>query len=366
MDKMDTKVAATNVTNSTVPGSSADKKLLVAQIIVGLLILSTNIFIFYVFFNNKNLLKQTTSNRLILSLSVSHFLAGLVFLGKVIITPLLHFPVFKIENYKYGIMVDILMTFCVKAILLHLCGITFDRFISLFHALRYKAIVTVKKVNAYITLVWVTAFLASAIQFFWLYDYVFLEKMPRNEKMVMEIEKWYSVTVFVIVFTLILVLGVIFTLMFMEIRKILFRHQGISAKKNLTRYNCKTQRRALYTFGLMYLLFTLTTMPYFTVRLIFDLKLWKIPTAMFTIMGLFKETVAFLNPILYIIRNYEFRLASTKICLSHRKSYKDKSEFGHENSNLLKVSGGNTVSVKLTAPDSKNTNSPNSHVEVMV
>ena len=364
MNKMDTKVA-TNVTNGTDLGSSPENKLLVPQIIVGLLILSTNIFIFYVFFNNKNFLKKTTSNRLILSLSVSHFLTGLVFLGKVIITPMLHFPVLKIENAKYVIIVDILMAFCIKATLLHLCGITLDRFISLFYALRYNVIVTVKKLNAYITFVWVIAFLASAIQLSWLYDYVFLEKMPHNEKMVMEIEKWYSVSIFVIVFTLILVLGVVFTLMFMEIRKILFRHQGISANKNLTRYNCKKQRRVLYTFGLMYLLFTLTTMPYFTVRLIFDLNLWKIPTAMFTIMGLFKETVAFLNPILYIIRNYEFRLASTKMCLSHRKSYQDKSKFGYENSKLLKVSIGKTVSVSLRVPDSRNT-SPNLHVEAMV
>ena len=190
--------------------------------------------------------------------------------------------------------------------------------------------------------------------------------LARYEKMVMEIERWYSVIVFIIVFTLILVLAAIFTLVFLEIRKILFRHQRRSTKENLTRYNCKKQRRVLYTFGLMHLLFTLTIITYFTVRLIFDLNLWKIPPAMYTIMGLFKETVAFLNPILYIIRNYEFRLASTKMCLSNRKSYKDKLEFIHEKSNLLKVSIGKTVSVNLNAPDSRNTNSLNLHVEVMV
>ena len=190
--------------------------------------------------------------------------------------------------------------------------------------------------------------------------------LARYEKMVMEIEKWYSVTVFIIVFTLILVLAAIFTLVFLEIRKILFRHQRRSTKENLTRYNCKKQRRVLYTFGLMHLLFTLTIITYFPVRLIFDLNLWKIPPAMYTIMGLFKETVAFLNPILYIIRNYEFRLASTKMCLSNKKSYKDKLEFRHEKSNLLKVSIGKTVPVNLNAPDSRNTNSLNLHVEVMV
>ena len=54
------------------------------------------------------------------------------------------------------------------------------------------------------------------------------------------------------------------------------------------------------------------------------------------------------------------------MCLSNRKSYKGKSEFRREKSNLLKVSIGKTVSVNLTAPDSRSTNLLNSHVEVMV
>ena len=95
MDETDIKVA-TNGTNATSFGSSLDNKLLAVQSIVGLLILSTNIFIFYVFFNNKSILKKTRSNRLILSLSVPHFLAGLLYLGKTIIQPLLRFPDIKI------------------------------------------------------------------------------------------------------------------------------------------------------------------------------------------------------------------------------------------------------------------------------
>ena len=57
MDETDIKVA-TNGTNATSFGSSLDNKLLAVQSIVGLLILSTNIFIFYVFFNNKSILKK--------------------------------------------------------------------------------------------------------------------------------------------------------------------------------------------------------------------------------------------------------------------------------------------------------------------
>ena len=87
MDETDIKVV-TNGTNATSFGSSLDNKLLAVQ--------STNFFIFYVFFNNKSILKKTRSNRLILSLSVPHFLAGLVYLGKTIKQPLLRFPDIKI------------------------------------------------------------------------------------------------------------------------------------------------------------------------------------------------------------------------------------------------------------------------------
>ena len=312
MDKVVPRVVP-NITNSTGPALVAANELLAPQVIIISLILITNIFMFYVFFNNKNTLIQTPSNRLIISLSVSHFLAGLVLLGEVIKALLFQSQIRTIKSAKYRILIEILMTFCVKATLLHLCGITLDRYISLFYPLRYNAIVTKKKLNSCITFTWVTAFFVSAIQLLWLYDYVFLERMPRNGKLVMEIEKWYSVTVFVIVSTLTLLLGVLFTLMFMEIRKILFRHQEISGKRHFTRYNCMKQRGALYIFVLMYLLFTSTTMPYFTVRFVFDLKLCKIPKAMYTIMGLFKETVNFLNPILYITRNHDFWLAAKNV-----------------------------------------------------
>ena len=321
MDETVTKLVP-NITNSSGPTLLAVNEVLAAQVIIILLILIPNIFVFLVFFNNKNTFIQTPSNRLIISLFVSNFLAGLVLFGKT----LLQFQIRRINTTKYYIITDILMTFCVKAALLNLCGITLDRFISLFYALRYKAIVTEKKLNGYITFTWIIAFIASAVQLFWLYDYVFFERTPSNEKMIMEIEKWYSVAVFVTVSTLTLVLGVLFILMFMEIRKILFRHQELSGNRILTRYNCMKQRGALYKFGLMFLLFTFTIMPYFTVRLVLDLKLYKIPKVMFTIMGLLKETVNFLNPSLYITRNSDFWLAAKNVLSCKSTSHEMKSK----------------------------------------
>ena len=59
------------------------------------------------------------------------------------------------ESFKYRIMVDILMVFFVKATILHLFGLTVDRYISLFYALRYKALVTSKNLKTFIVLAWI-------------------------------------------------------------------------------------------------------------------------------------------------------------------------------------------------------------------
>ena len=175
------------MTNGTSPESSADAIFMGARCVVVLLILTTNTFIIYVFFRNKSPCIRTPSIRLILSLSISHLLTGVAILGRAISFSLFYDR--EIESLKYGIMEKIFVTFCIKAILLHLCGIALDRLISIFYPLHYNVIVTVKKINACILFTWGIVFTASSIQLIWLKDYFFLERVPYNEKQVKEIEK---------------------------------------------------------------------------------------------------------------------------------------------------------------------------------
>ena len=322
MNNIETK-AVPNVTNGTDPHSSAATVFVNTSIdcIFILLILTTNTFIFYVFFKNKRSLMQTPSIRLVLNLSISHYLTGLAILGKVI--PVRSFKkISRLEKWKYSIMIDIFMTFCVNAALLNLFGIALDRFISVFYPLHYKAVVTVKKLNVCILLTWGIAFTASAIKLIWLKDYVFLRRIPYNKKKVMEIEGWYSIIIFIIIFILTLVLGFMFTLMFIETRKFLFRLEKTSFKKYLSRDNQKKERRAIFTFGLMYLLFTVLTLPYFTARMIFDLNLLETGNwhSVEITLSLLKNTATFVNPIFYITRNRTFWLVITKMFSSCYKS----------------------------------------------
>ena len=298
--------------NGTDPESSPNAIHMGARSVVILLILTTNTFIFYVYFRNKSPCMRTPSIRLILSLSVSHFLTGLAILGKVITDLLLYYPM--IEQVKYLIMVDIFMAFCKKATLLYLCGIALDRFISIFYPLHYKAIVTVKRLNYYILFTWGIAFTASFIQLIWLKDYFFLEREPYNVKKVSEIEKWYSIIIFIIVFLLTIALGFLYILMFIETRKFLFHHGKTSCKKYLSTDNQKKERRAIYTFGIMYLLFTVLSLPYFAARMILDLHLWKIHPSLFVTLQLLMYTATFINPVFYITRNRTFWLTVTKMC----------------------------------------------------
>ena len=306
------------MTNGTSPESSADAIFMGARCVVILLILTTNTFIFYVFFRNKSPCMRTPSIRLILSLSISHLLTGVAILGHVISLSLFYDQ--AIESLKYRIMADIFMAFCIKATLLHLCGIALDRLISIFYPLHYKVIATVKKINACILFTWGIAFTASSIQLIWLKDYFFLERVPYNEKQVKEIEKWYSIIIFIIVSLLTGALGFMFISMFIETRKFLFHRGKTSFKKYLSTDNQKKERRAICTFGIMYLLFTVLTLPYFTGRMIVDLNLWNIPASLYHTLEFLMYTAMFVNSVFYITRNQTFWFAVTKMYSNCSKS----------------------------------------------
>lgn len=140
---------------------------------------------------------------------------------------------------------------------------------------------------------------------------VFLfERIPDNESEILKIESWYSRTVVLTVCLILVLIGIAFTLMFREIRKILFRYQKELFKAYYQKRNHNSKQiRALFTFGLLYLSPTLMTLPYFTLRFIIDLHTLNIPRNIFEITELLKEFIAFMNPILYITSNRGFRKA---------------------------------------------------------
>lgn len=140
---------------------------------------------------------------------------------------------------------------------------------------------------------------------------VFLfERIPDNESEILKIESWYSRTVSLTVCLILVLIGIAFTLMFREIRKILFRYQKELFKAYYQKRNHNSKQiRALFTFGLLYLSPTLMTLPYFTLRFIIDLHTLNIPRNIFEITELLKEFIAFMNPILYITSNRGFRKA---------------------------------------------------------
>ena len=108
--------------------------------------------------------------------------------------------------------------------------------------------------------------------------------------------------------------------MFIETRKFLFHRGKTSFKKPDKTDNRKKERRAICTFGIMYLLFTVLTLPYFTVRMIFDLNLWNMPASLYLTLEFLTYTAMFVNPIFYITRNQTFWFAVTKMYSNCSKS----------------------------------------------
>ena len=108
--------------------------------------------------------------------------------------------------------------------------------------------------------------------------------------------------------------------MFIETRKFLFHRGKTSFKKYLSTDNQKKERRAICTFGIMYLLFTVLTLPYFTGRMIVDLNLWNMPASLCHTLEFLTYTAMFVNPIFYITRNQTFWFAVTKMYSNCSKS----------------------------------------------
>ena len=108
-------------------------KYLLSNFILSSIIIVINTVIFTVFTIGSNLLAKP-SNRLLQSLSVGDLLSGVAVLWHCILQ---HAESNGTEQaLGVRLAADIFTTFAVEVVILHLCLITLDRCLSLFHALR--------------------------------------------------------------------------------------------------------------------------------------------------------------------------------------------------------------------------------------
>lgn len=264
--------SASNYT--TINMTSSDVFVTATSFINSFLIIGINSLLIFIYCWKKRHLLSLPSNWILLSLWICNLCSGLsvVLISINYLFHELDHPTSNVFGVLYRIFVDIFSTFLVETLVMHLCGITLDRYISIFHALRYQSFVTARSVRRCIAVSWLVPLIASSIQWAWLHKVV--THREQEEDAVSDIEIWYSVASFAIFLALPLsLLAAAYILMFLEIQRIVRftprHHQASRASINTK------QRRVIYVFSLMYITFVILAMPYFTLRLLIDIHFWK-------------------------------------------------------------------------------------------
>lgn len=284
----------------------------IALFLIGIIIILVNVMVITLYCWKKRKLLTIIPNRLLLSLSICELLTG----TSVVMSAICYIDPDMIDPnttaiITYRILIDIYTTFLVQTVVMHLCGITLDRYLSLYYALRYQTIVTKNSISIFIVISWFVPLVASTIQLSWLHR-VMNDKDTDEYR---DIEIWYSAASFMIFLALpMIILGLLFTKMFFEIRRLLRctpSHHFIELSPR--------QRRIIYIFCSMYMSFLVLAMPYFSLRLWIDICSWyrdieDTDTLVWIvrIAILFKNITSIVNPLLYTTTSPELQNLVTK------------------------------------------------------
>ena len=230
-------------------------------LVISLLSVFSNVAVLCLYCSRLAALLKKPANRILISLAVCDIFTPL---GLIMIT--MNFLVPKMD-ISYRIVIDVYEDFFVKCLIFHLCGLTLDRYIALFHALRYNAIMTNKNVARYIVISWLIPLIASSAQFTWLHQIIAWGTVSKESDIrVSQLDFWFSLLSFVIFLALPMIfMATVFIAMTVEIQRINQNTPGRALQtksKNLNEESCST-----YVFGAMYLIFLMLAMPYYTLRL---------------------------------------------------------------------------------------------------
>lgn len=268
---------------------------------VSLMVFAMNLAVVYRYCWKRRNLLNVASNRLLLSLSICDLLNSFAIMLFVLTHIFLNFQCPSTPGeYAYRILVDIYTTFLVKTTVMHLCGVALDRYLMMFYALKYHSIVTKRSIKRFITIAWCIPFLASSIQLSWLHKIFVRDKGDINFGIIGNIQIWYSVASFVTFLAVpMFTLAIAYARILCEIRRLLKCTPGRHAAKILPK-----QRRAIYIFCSMYVAFVILAMPYFSLRLYFDLQDWIGKRERLNRLTLFltlvmKNSISVVNPVLY-------------------------------------------------------------------
>nr|QBL02595.1 biogenic amine-like GPCR [Tripedalia cystophora] len=153
-----TQAASLNATSSALTSYQSNqvmvsKPMMVSLIAMSILIVIGNGLVCIAFIYNRRL--RSITNHFVVSLAVSDLLVG------AILVP------FYINNSDDVHIVPPMIIFNLVASLANICGCTYDRYIAIECPLRYKSILTKRRIAFILTIVWITPVLLAPIPKIW-------------------------------------------------------------------------------------------------------------------------------------------------------------------------------------------------------
>ncbi len=295
-----------------------------AWLFVALLVLIVNIFVLYLFKTDSKLLRGVPGNHILLSLSVSDLLTGTVGLMQCI--PFLEVHWFKTStllfNMWYVIFSDLLITFLSVTSVIHLCFVAGERYLAIFYALQFKGLVTTRRVRCALVAAWALAFCIGLVPLTWVWREADDDTSMQERSEIREINVYYS-AVSSVMFCLLplFVLTIAYTKMFVMCSKLIRQ-----APDNLLvqRRTLRKEVKILIMYFVMFLIFLLLCVPFFTIRLLHDvfymankgpMQIGEATSQAFMLMRFLTSAI---NPFIYTIYKQDFRRTVKKLCCYRR------------------------------------------------
>ena len=292
-----------SLTNNTMPrrrGLTFDPEYHVTWLCFACAIILANTLVFFVFKSDKKLLKRTPANNLLLSLAVNDFLTGIASLLQVL--PYLKQQVFLYGGLmrQYNIGLDVSITILSVNSVIHLCLLAAERYLSIFYALQFKGLVTTRRVRYFIISAWSISCIIAVVQFIWIWS--------KNHKILF----YYTVIITVtFAFAPLILLAVAYVRMFLMCKKLIREApDNLLARRNTVNKELKI----LFMYFMMYLVFIVLCVPFFSIRLALDLKMMiglkmvlDVPNEVIETFVLARYLASGVNPFIYTLYKQDFR-----------------------------------------------------------
>lgn len=248
---------------------------------------------------------QSNMNLLLCSLALSDLLTGLISIP-------LHVSCDIIRQTSICVTSQLALRFTSLSTVAHLLAITMDRHIGIKHALRYNSLVTKERVLITSVIIWSSSIFASLIQLAWI-DYG-REDIDEENADVIKHEIRYDVTLLVLYVAIpFMIMTIVYVDIFLEILR-QYRHikqysaPGWEETKKRTHHEWK----AVAIFSIMLLGFIVCWLPYFTVRLQYNLgsdAFYDLPHVVEYVFIYLRFFTSVFNPCMYVFGKRDFRQA---------------------------------------------------------